>query len=208
MNEYEIVCHGVYSIFDSPSIRYGDECFKQIPLEEWLELQCRYRYAYDICNDYYIFTKLKQKKEQTMNYSTALFLINKNLRGVLCTYENYEKPKATDKVMYKTLDPDIKVGDYVIVPTTTRHNMTVVRVTDVDVEPDFDSDKEVKFIVGKVDKTEYDVIRIQEDQAIETMKAAEATSKREELKKKLMAHAAMSDKIKNLPIYANGGATE
>lgn len=134
-----------------------------------------------------------------MNYSTALFLINKNLRAVLATYESDDR--AT-KVMYKTLDPTIKVGDYVIVPTKTRHNMTVVKITDIDVQVDFDSDAQVNLIIGKIDKSNYDILVAQEQQALDTIRSAEAANKRDELKKKLFAHS--QEQIKQLPIYANG----
>lgn len=66
-----------------------------------------------------------------MNYTTAVFLINKNVRAVMCNYEPDAEHKTT---MFKTLDTAIRVGDFVIVPTKTRHGMTVSKIVEVDVD--------------------------------------------------------------------------
>ena len=140
-----------------------------------------------------------------MNYSTAVFLINKNVRAILTTYENCttEAESQRKAVMHKTLDPSIKAGDYVVVPTMSRHKMTAVKVFAVDVDVDFDKDAHVDWVVGKIDKTVYEATIEQEKQAIDTIRNAEANNKREELKKKLLAYS--QEKIQALPIYANGG---
>lgn len=133
-----------------------------------------------------------------MNYSTAVFLINKNLRAILATYEVGEGAART---MFKTLDPTIKVGDYVIVPTETRHKMTVCKVTDVDVNVDFDAPTPVAWVIGKVDRDGHETILKQEQHAIEAIKSAEYRKRRENLHAALVADA---DALKALPIYANG----
>lgn len=152
--------------------------------------------------------KPQTKKVATMNYSTAVFLINKNVRAILTVYEEYTNDaEATRKaVMHKTLDTTIKAGDYVIVPTTNRHKMTVVKVFKVDVDVDFDCDVQVNWIIGKVDTAAYDGVLGQEQQATATIRSAEAQSKREELKKKLLN--LNEEQIKALPLYLNGGAAE
>lgn len=149
-----------------------------------------------------------KKEYQGMNYSTAVFLINKNVRAILTVYEHFStdaegKRKA---IMHKTMDPSIKVGDYVIVPTQTRHKMTAVKVLAVDVDVDFDSEAHVDWVIGKIDKTGYDALVKQEEQAASTIRAAESQAKRDELKAKLLK--LNEDQIKALPIYANGGTTE
>lgn len=134
-----------------------------------------------------------------MNYSMAIFLISDQARGVLVTYE--EKDDAP-KTLFKTLDPGIAVGDYVVVQTETRHHMTVCKVAAVDVEPDFDLSQEVKWIVGKVEKADFDDLQRQEAEAIDRIKRAEKRRKREELRASLLADA--NGDLKALPIYTRG----
>ena len=70
-----------------------------------------------------------------MNYSTAIFLINNHARALKVTYEDGANPEIV-----KTLDQTIKLDDYVVVETDTRHKMTVVKVVETDV--DFDLEEE------------------------------------------------------------------
>lgn len=121
-----------------------------------------------------------------MNYSTAVFLINDDARAIACSYEpapHNGKPVTT---IFKTFDPDIKVGDYVVVPTDTRHHLTVIKVEETDVDVDFDSAARVNWIVGRVDKADYDDIMRKEDAAIAAIKSAEKRKKREELRAALI----------------------
>lgn len=134
-----------------------------------------------------------------MNYSTAVFLINKHARAVLATYEAEDNAKRT---MFKTLDPDLKVGDYVIVPTDTRHKMTVVKIVEADVDVDFDSQTQVQWVMGDFDRTAFEQTLAQEQQAITAIKSAEMRKKRDDLRAAILAdHVA---DLKALPIYANG----
>ena len=82
-----------------------------------------------------------------MNYSMAIFLISNQARAISVTYEADEKAAKT---IFKTLDPSIAVGDYVVVQTDTRHQMTVCKVVETDIEPDFNSIALMKWIIGKV----------------------------------------------------------
>lgn len=135
-----------------------------------------------------------------MNYTTAIFLINKNVRAVMCNYEPDAEHKTT---MFKTLDPAIKVGDLVIVPTKTRHGMTVSKVVEADVDVDFDSAATVCWLVCKVDQASYDATLAQEDSAITIIKSAERTKKRNELAAALLADS--KDALKALPITVMNG---
>lgn len=131
-----------------------------------------------------------------MNYSTAIFLISDKARAVMVTYEEHDNAPRT---MYKTFNANIKVDDYVVVPTTTRHHMTVCRVAAVDVEPDFDAAKDVEWIIGTVDPADYEDLKAQEADAIAKIRSAEKRRKREELRQALIADA--EDDLKALPIY-------
>jgi hypothetical protein len=64
------------------------------------------------------------------------------------------------------MDPSIEVGSLVVVPTSTRYNMTVCLVTEID-EHLVDlfqegKDLSIKWIVCKIDTTEYDALREQD----------------------------------------------
>lgn len=124
-----------------------------------------------------------------MNYSTAVFLINKAVRAVKVSYDrdatNPEKFAGT-LTMFKTFDPDVKVGDFVVVPTDTRWNMTVCRVEQVDVEVDLESSTTASWLVGVVDRGAYVEVLAQEDAAIIAIKSAEKRRRQEELAAALM----------------------
>lgn len=137
-----------------------------------------------------------------MNVTTAVMLINPNVRAIHCSYE----ASPTEKTLFKTLNTDIKIGDYVVVPTKTRHNLTVVKVEDVDVDVDFDSPKQVDWIVCKVDKAEYESILEQEGMAIQAIKSAELRRKREQLRDSLFADHAAS--LNTLAIASAGNVAE
>ena len=112
-----------------------------------------------------------------MNYSTSVFLINQKVRAVSVNYEPDEKKQT----IYKTLDETIAAGDYVVVPTHTRHKFTVARVVEVDVDVDFDSPELMTWIVARIDRSAYDLTLKQEDAAIAVVKSAEIRRKRDEL---------------------------
>lgn len=128
-------------------------------------------------------------KGNTMNMSTAILLINKNCRAMMCIYETKESMggnKEPPQTMFKTFDPALKVDDYVLVPTETRHKMTVVKIAAADVEVDFDSTIEVPWIIGKIDTTGYQKTLAQEGDALKLIKTAQDTKKRNELAKTLL----------------------
>lgn len=118
-----------------------------------------------------------------MNYSTAVFLINNKVRAVKCTYE---AEANAPKTLFKTFDETIKVDDFVIVPTNTRHKMTICKVVEVDVDVDFDSSTQVEWVVGTVERANYEEMLAQEAAAIQAIKAAELRKKREDLRDSML----------------------
>lgn len=123
-----------------------------------------------------------------MNYSTAIFLINPKVRAIAAIYEPDTESRKTPRTIFKTFDQTLSVGDYILVPTETRHKMTVNKVVEVDLDPDLESNAQMHWVIGVVDKAAYDDVLAQEARAIELMKAAEKTHAREELRKKMLAH--------------------
>jgi hypothetical protein len=138
-----------------------------------------------------------------MNSSTIIFLINDHARALLATYEVDAEGRPAPRTIFKTLDPYIKVGDFVIVPTDTRHLMTVCKVVEVDHDLDMDTQSDIKWIISKVDTTAYEQIRAQEAVAIATVKSAEKAKKRADLRASVLLDSAAA--IKALPISAFDG---
>ena len=139
-----------------------------------------------------------------MNYSTAILLINPACRAIKAIYEpdpvSDLAPRAK-RQLFKTFDPSIKVGDIAMVPSTTRHMVTTVKVTDVDVEWDVHCCEEVKWVIGVIDQAEYISLKSQEEAAINQIKESEKTFERNELKKKMFAHMT-EEQIASLQIGA------
>ena len=138
-----------------------------------------------------------------MDYSNAIFLISDQARAVLVTYESDD---TAPKTMFKTLDPNIKVDDFVTVPTGTRHKMTVCKVVEVDVEPDLESSTDMKWIIGVVNKADFDQIKSHESDAIAKIRSAEKARKRRELRDALLAD--VGEELKSLPIYSQAETIE
>lgn len=114
-----------------------------------------------------------------MNYSTAIFLINTKARAVLGVYNPDEPHKKT---LYKTLDSNIAVDDFVLVQTDTRHKMTVVKVVEVDVDFDLESSQKVTWVLSKIDLTIAEKLMGLEESAISQIKKAELRQKRDNLR--------------------------
>jgi hypothetical protein len=140
-----------------------------------------------------------KKGSNAMNLSTAVFLINDQVRGVLATYEPDTNIKKSDRIFLKTMDPTIKIGDNVVVSTTTRHNRTVMKIVEVDVEPDFDDSTIIEWVISKVDEGTYAKLTAMEEEAKKVIASAEKRKKREELAAAIKLD--QNDKIKALPIY-------
>ena len=122
-----------------------------------------------------------------MNYSTAVMLFNNDIRAVRVSYDPKDlvgdKPRS---YLFKTLDPDLKVGDFVTIPTESRHKLTVARVEEVEAEVDYDDSLEIKWIVSRVPVTEYEGILSDEQQWIAEMKKAQNRKKKEDIKKNMV----------------------
>lgn len=134
-----------------------------------------------------------------MNYSTAIFLINDKTRAVLGTYEAGDNAPRT---LFKTLDQTIKKDDLVLVQSSTRHNVTVVKIVETDVEFDIETTAKIEWVVAKVDTASFQTLADAEQQAISLIQSAEKNRKREELKKALLAD--VSGKIDGMAIAAIG----
>lgn len=134
-----------------------------------------------------------------MNYSTAIFLINDQVRAIKVGYDpESTRPLGQDDRVLKTLDQTIKKDDYVVVPTGTRHGMTVCKVKEVDINLDLDSPVQIEWAIGKVDKDAFDKLVAEEAVAVDTIKSAETRQKRDALRQALFKD--QEEKFKSLAL--------
>lgn len=116
-----------------------------------------------------------------MNLSTAIFLVNKSVRPVRVSYDpDAPKHNNPDK-LFKTLDPGLAKGDMVVVPTGTRHGMTVCKVEEIDFRVNFDTQSEYLWVIGRVDVDAYESVKTQEATVVDRIGTAEENRKRAEL---------------------------
>ena len=126
--------------------------------------------------------------------NTALvFLVNEQVRAIRAEYEVDATPE-----LFKTLDPQIKVGDYVVVVTHGRHGMTVVKVVEVDVDPDLSAERNIRWVVGRVDVEPFEKIRDMEAMAIAALRKAKMKRDRKALQAALLE--GNENEIRSLPI--------
>ncbi len=129
-----------------------------------------------------------------MNYSTAILVMNPDARCLKVTYEVDSTNSLAPREMFKTFDKSLKVDDYVVVPTTTRHNLTVCKVVEVDVDDWMDVSKDLGWIVGRVDMEDANKVKAWEMAAVESLKDAEKRKRRRELQASMTE--AMNEKEK------------
>ena len=135
-----------------------------------------------------------------MHKSLDVFILSDDVRGMKACYE----PNGTS-ALFKTFDEDIAVDDYIVVETNTRHNMTVVQVTAVDVEPDYNDDTPVKWVINKVYLGALDNILEAEQEANRFI--AECT-KRSERKRLQQGLVEMDDSVKALSLFSRKETTD
>jgi len=118
-----------------------------------------------------------------MNLTTAIFLVNRDVRGIAVKFgHNMDTTQdIRTAYTYKSLDQTIKKDDLVIVPSGTGHKFTIARVSDVDVDIDYESSIQYKWIAGKFDPQPYEDLLKKEEKVIEVVRKAEFGRKRKEL---------------------------
>lgn len=134
-----------------------------------------------------------------INYSTAIILINPDT--IRCVKGQYEE-RGLEEV-FKTTDFGLKVGDMVAVESATRWNMTTVKITAVDVEPDYDSDKLVRWVVQKIDMEQHAKVQATEAEAIDLIKRGEHRKRREDIRANTLG-AMTPEEIARLGVKAIG----
>lgn len=129
-----------------------------------------------------------------MNYSTAILVMNPDARCVKVIYEPDTEHTKQTREMFKTFDKNLKVDDFVVVPTGTRLNLTVCKIVDVDVDDWMDVSKELGWVVGRVDMADAIKVKAWEADAIQGLKDAEKRKRRREMQASMTE--AMNEKEK------------
>lgn len=143
-----------------------------------------------------------------MNFDRVIFVINENVRAIKVEYEPdvVANGGKTNTSLFKTLDRDVRVDDFVIVPTSTRANMTVAQVVEVDVAIEIKTGGPIPWLIGVVDATEIDgheKLKSMEADAITDLKAVEKQNERRQLRADLEAY--QKNAIDGLAIAQIGG---
>lgn len=111
-----------------------------------------------------------------MNYSTAVILINKNVRIVEGKYEDGGKIQ-----LFKTLDHTLKIDDYAVVESGTRWGITTVKITKDKVYTNLDATAEVGWVVQKIDMPTHEKVKEMEARAIDIVARGEQMNRQEEV---------------------------
>lgn len=122
-----------------------------------------------------------------MNSSKIVFIVNEAARLIQCTYDASVAREAPKTYLFKTLDQSIKVDDLVVVETNTRHGYTIVKVTEVDVDVDFDDPVDLTWAFSPINLDAIVELKQAEQAAIDKVRAIELKKKREALRQAMFA---------------------
>ena len=115
-----------------------------------------------------------------MNKDTAVFIFSNEVRAIKGAYDVGSTPE-----LFKTFNKDIKVGDIVVVESSTRHGYTVVEVTEVDVEIDY-SHSHPKWALDIVSVAEVESLREQESAMFKEVQDTERAKERDAIRQRYM----------------------
>lgn len=127
-----------------------------------------------------------------MHDSRKVFLLENEPRCITATYEAGDNAATTE---FKTFDQDVAVDDYIIVPTDTRHEMTVCKVRAVGIEPDLESSAEMLWVIGRVDRSSYKATIGSEKDFVAAARSAERSRKKKQLKEDFLADVDANIKV-------------
>ena len=134
-----------------------------------------------------------------MDNSKIVFLINDSVTAVRAKYEDGNDTKT---YTFKSFDSSVEVDDLAIVQSNTRHGYTVVKITEVNVDVDFDSPTELKWLVQKIDLAGFKQMLAQEAEAVSAVQQAELRRKKEELRRTMFKDH--EERIASLAIAHHG----
>lgn len=126
-----------------------------------------------------------------MHDSNRIFLASDTVRAVKGIFETDTNNQPTAKREYfKTFNTTLKVGDLVNVETSTRHGVSVIKIVEIDVDIDIESNEPTRWILGRVETAEYEKFKTMEGDMVSEMKKAELKAKRDDMREKVMGRHA------------------
>lgn len=138
----------------------------------------------------------------TVKDDALVFLLNEQVKGHVGIYERNGKEEY-----FKSLDPTISEGDIVVVTSgNARLGFSTVKIVKADVNLNLETDKPIRWIVGRVDLPAYETIVALEDEAIQASRAAQHRAQRNKLREDMRIVA--DENMKNLPLVGLGAKKE
>lgn len=125
--------------------------------------------------------KPQTQEQKHMHNSNLILLVDESMRVIKAQYE----PKGKSEY-FKTRDANIAVDDYIVTQTHSRHEMTVAKVTAVDVNPDLDTVGEIRWAVQRIDYETYQADCAAEATMIDRIQEKKRAEKRAELRKTMV----------------------
>jgi hypothetical protein len=131
-----------------------------------------------------------------MHPSKIVFLINDDVTAFTGVYD----PQATNEKprMFKTMIPDLAVGDMVVVQSEARHGFSVVSVKELNVEPDIESSEEIRWAFHKIEQAAIKELTDMEAAAITQVQIAERKRRKEKLREAMFG--GQEDVLENLKL--------
>lgn len=117
-----------------------------------------------------------------MHHSKIIFLVDDGVKAIQAQYEPRGKIET-----FKTLMPNVAVGDIVVVESDTRFNFTTVKVTEVDCEPDMESPLPVKWALTRLDMGAVKELRGREATVVAKVQQAERQRRKQQLRETMLA---------------------
>ena len=155
-------------------------------------------YTVLVSNEYNYYYFSHQGKVDAMNYSTSIFLINDDVRALYVIFapDGSNDGNKQQRYMVKTFDRSVEAGDYVVVPSTMGHKLAIAKVTEVDVEVDFDSTTILPWVIQRVELNNFNEMVAQEEVAIKAIRDAHFLQR----KKSLAATLSEATNLRRLPL--------
>lgn len=125
-----------------------------------------------------------------MHNSRKVFLLDED-KAPVCIKAIYDEGERGKE--FKTFDRSIQVGDRIVVGTDTRLLQTVCEVTEIDIEPDLDSNSVIEWVIHKIDLTQYENTLAVEEKLVVRIRKGEKMAKRKALREAMLGDIDVSD---------------
>lgn len=135
-----------------------------------------------------------------MHNSAIALVLDEGLRVIEGIYEDPKNLAPGTRHgapgLFKCADPNVEVGDLVVVESSTRWGMTVFKVTKTDVAVDLENTGELRWAVARIDTAAHKEMLAKEAVAVEAIQKANRKKQREELRKTVMENVDPGDQLK------------